>query len=118
MMVKRKGARRQPLPTEDVLSDASSDDGLDMIGGDDERNDYSDLDAGDEEVDVMSIGSEEDGQQQQQQEDIEDFDVGEAPKEDKEDDRLAWGRRDRDFYGSRTAAVSLKMSPLKPRSSN
>ncbi|KAF4739998.1 hypothetical protein FOZ62_015443, partial [Perkinsus olseni] len=97
MMVKRKGARRQPLPTEDVLSDASSDDGLDMIGGDDERNDYSDLDAGDEEVDVMSIGSEEDGQQQE--EDIEDFDVGEAPKEDKEDDRLAWGRRDRDFYG-------------------
>ncbi|KAF4695287.1 utp3, small subunit (SSU) processome component [Perkinsus olseni] len=111
MMVKRKGARRQPLPTEDVLSDASSDDGLDMIGGDDERNDYSDLDAGDEEVDVMSIGSEEDGQQQE--EDIEDFDVGEAPKEDKEDDRLAWGRRDRDFYGSESEDESSEAEELQ-----
>ncbi|KAF4715801.1 hypothetical protein FOZ62_032452, partial [Perkinsus olseni] len=112
MMVKRKGARRQPLPVEDVLSDASSDDGLDMIGGDDERNDYSDPEAGDEEVDVMSIGSEEDGQQQEE-EDIEDFDVGEAPKEDKEDDRLAWGRRDRDFYGSESEDESSEAEELQ-----
>ncbi|EER04543.1 hypothetical protein Pmar_PMAR007583, partial [Perkinsus marinus ATCC 50983] len=59
-MVKRKGGRRQQaLPvTEDDLSDGVSSDveGLDMIGGDDERNDYSDLE-GDEEVDVMSIAS-------------------------------------------------------------
>ncbi|KAF4673650.1 utp3, small subunit (SSU) processome component [Perkinsus olseni] len=109
-MVNRKGARRQPLPAEDVLSDASSDDGLDMIGGDDERNDYSDLE-GTEEVDVMSIGSEKDGQQRE--EDIEDFDVEEAPKEDKEDDRLAWGRRDRDFYGSESEDESSEAEELQ-----
>ncbi|KAF4674133.1 utp3, small subunit (SSU) processome component [Perkinsus chesapeaki] len=107
-MVKRKGGKRQVEPMEDVLSDASSDLGLDMIGGDDERNDFSDLE-GDEEVDVMSIGSQDDAQEEV----AEAFAEEEEGKADDTDDRLAWGKRDRDFYGSESEDESSEAEELQ-----